>query len=245
MQLLRENHQYMFTLIHKFHSRDNEEFQVLSEASNLIVITDEAHRTRYDVQAMNMRKALPNAAFIGFTGTPLIKGENERTREVFGDYVSIYDFMQSVEDGATVPLYYENRIPELELINDQLNEDLKEVPDKAMLNDAEEEKLEREFRQEYHLITRDDRLDTITKDIVNHFVSRGHKGKGMDIRPHRKRNLNERLDEKFKDPDDPLRLVFVCAMWITGFDVPYLLHELADQADFITSESVFDESIQL
>jgi type I restriction enzyme R subunit len=170
------------------------------------------------------------------------------------------------------------------------------VPDRAMLNDAGEEKLEREFRQEYHLITRDDRLDTIAKDIVNHFVSRGHKGKGMvisidrftsmrmvekvqrhwwqrteevkkriaaadsdfvrgplmdeleylqstdmavvisssrneirdfdkkgmDIRPHRKRIMNERLDEKFKDPDDPLRLVFVCAMWITGFDVPSL-----------------------
>ena len=296
MQLLKENHRYVFTLIHKFHSRDNEEFPVLSEASNIIVITDEAHRTQYDVLAMNMRKALPNAAFIGFTGTPLIKGENEKTREVFGDYVSVYDFKQSVDDGATVPLYYENRIPELELINDDLNEHLGEVLDQAMLNEKQEEQLEREFRQEYHLITRDDRLDTIAEDIVEHFTTRGYMGKGLmisidrftavrmydkvqhyweqrisdtkakleharsdlerdqlleqlrflqetdmavvisssqneikefdkrdlDIRPHRKRMVNESLDEKFKDPDDPLRLVFVCAMWITGFDVPSL-----------------------
>jgi len=294
-QLLRENHRYVFTLIHKFHSRDNEEFPVLSTDDDIIVITDEAHRTQYDKLAMNMRKALPNAAFLGFTGTPLIKGQDEKTREVFGDYVSVYDFKQSIEDGATVPLYYENRIPELQLTNEHLNEELEELLDEAMLNEAQEEKLEREFRQEYHLITRQDRLEAIAEDLVQHFLDRGYMGKGMmicidryttvrmydlvqeewqrekrrvkrelhsaegmekdrllerlhfldetdmavvisksqneikdfeqeglDIRPHRMRLENEPLDEKFKDPDDELRLVFVCAMWITGFDCPSL-----------------------
>ena len=110
-QLLSENHRYVFTLIHKFRTAE-----VLCDRRDVIVIVDEAHRSQYDDMAMNMRAALPNALFVAFTGTPLIAGE-ERTREVFGDYVSIYDFQQSIEDHATVPLYYENRTPELELIN--------------------------------------------------------------------------------------------------------------------------------
>jgi type I restriction enzyme R subunit len=294
-QLLSENHRYVFTLIQKFHTRDDEDFPVLSIDDDIIVITDEAHRTQYAKLAMNMRRALPNAAFLGFTGTPLIKGQDEKTREVFGDYVSVYDFKQSIEDGATVPLYYENRIPELQLTNEHLNEELEDLLDEAMLNDKQEDKIEREFRQEYHLITRQERLGAVAADVVQHFLGRGFMGKGMvicidrytavrmydrvqeewrkekerveddlqlamgteedrllerlhflqktdmavvvsksqneikdferkglDIRPHRKRLENEPLDEKFKDPDDPLRLVFVCAMWITGFDVPSL-----------------------
>jgi type I restriction enzyme R subunit len=294
-QLLGENHRYIFTLIHKFHARDGEEFPVLSTDNNIIVITDEAHRSQYDGLAMNMRKALSNAAFLGFTGTPLIKGEDERTKEVFGDYVSVYDFKQSIEDNATVPLYYENRIPELELTNVLLNEQLQEVLENALLSDKDEEKLEREFKQEYHLITRKDRLETIAKDMVQHFVNRGFLGKGMmvcidrfttvrmydliqaewlaeidrvktaiqgaeshevnelleklsfmettemavvisksqneikefeekglGIRDHRKRLESENLDDRFKDDDDPLRIVFVCAMWITGFSVSSL-----------------------
>src|SRR5699024_10960351 len=159
----------------------NEEFPVLSTDDDIIVITDEAHRTQYDKLAMNMRKALPNAAFLGFTGTPLIKGEDEKTREVFGDYVSTYDFKQSIEDGATVPLYYENRIPELQLTNEHINEELEELLDEAMLNEEQEEKLEREFRQEYHLITDNDRLKSIAEDMVQHFLDRGYLGKGMMI----------------------------------------------------------------
>ena len=96
---------------------------MLSDRSDIIVITDEAHRSQYDIFALNMRNALPNAAFIGFTGTPLMAGE-ERTKEVFGDYVSIYNFKQSVDDRNTVPLYYENRIPELQLTNDNLTDDI-------------------------------------------------------------------------------------------------------------------------
>jgi type I restriction enzyme R subunit len=96
---------------------------VLTDRSDVIVLTDEAHRSQYDTLALNMRSALPKAMFLAFTGTPLIAGE-ERTREVFGDYVSIYDFQQSIEDGATVPLFYENRTPELQLVNPDLNDDI-------------------------------------------------------------------------------------------------------------------------
>jgi len=292
-QLLTEDHRYVFTLIHKFRTERGEEHPVLSERSDIIVITDEAHRSQYDTLALNMRTALPNASFIAFTGTPLIIGE-EKTREVFGDYVSVYDFRQSVEDGATVPLYYENRIPELQLTNENLNEDMEHLLEEAELDESQEKKLEREFARQYHLITREERLETIAKDLVRHFTGRGFlgkamvisidkatavrmydkvqaywtaemsrmmdemaeaiadekrqvikerlqfmestdmavvvsssqneigemKAKGLDIVPHRKRMVSEDLETKFKDPDDPFRIVFVCAMWLTGFDAP-------------------------
>ena len=291
-RLLQENHRYIFTLIQKFRTEKGEKYPKLTDRSDIIVITDEAHRSQYDVFAMNMRTALPSAAFIGFTGTPLIVGE-EKTREVFGDYVSIYNFQQSVEDGATVPLYYENRIPELQLTNQDLNTDMEQLLEEAELDEEQEKKLEREFSREYHLITRDERLEKIAEDIVSHFMGRGQSGKAMvvsidkatavkmfdkvqkywkeylkdlgnklnkageavkaeieakikymketdmavvvsqsqneveemkkkgaDITPHRKRMVKEDLDKKFKDPDDLFRIVFVCAMWMTGFDVP-------------------------
>jgi type I restriction enzyme R subunit len=231
-------------------------------------------------------------------------------RKCFGDYVSIYDFQQSIEDGATVPLFYENRTPELQLVNPDLNEDIYRLIEDADLDADQEAKLEKVLGRQYHLITRDDRLETVARDIVRHFLGRGFVGKamvvsidkatalrmhdkvrvhwaeetarvqkelgdlayqprggemtpeqakrdlrraelkqrlavltstdmalivspgqneilqmqalGLDIAPHRKR-MNESqpgLDEKFKDTEDPLRLVFVCAMWLTGFDAP-------------------------
>jgi len=100
------------------------------------------------------------ALFLAFTGTPLIAGE-ERTKEVFGDYVSIYDFQQSVEDGATVPLYYENRTPELQLVNPDLNEDIYNLIEAAELDPKQEAKLERELSKQYHILTRDDRVETV------------------------------------------------------------------------------------
>lgn len=290
-ELLRGNHRYVFTLVHKFQTPE-----ALTDRSDVIVLTDEAHRSQYDTLALNMRAALPKAMFLAFTGTPLIAGE-ERTKEVFGDYVSIYDFQQSVEDGATVPLFYENRTPELELVNPDLNDDIYRVIEDADLDDDQQTKLESVLGRQYHLITRDDRLDTVARDIVRHFLGRGFMGKamvvsidkatalrmhdkvrlhweaerarvhvalgrydlpaveraglkqrlevlsttdmavivspgqneieqmkklGLDIEPHRKR-MNESqpgLYEKFKDTEDPLRLVFVCAMWLTGFDAP-------------------------
>jgi type I restriction enzyme R subunit len=262
-RLLAENHRYVFTLIHKFQTPE-----VLCDRPDVIVLTDEAHRSQYDTLAMNMRAALPKALFLAFTGTPLIAGE-EKTRDVFGDYVSIYDFQQSIEDHATVPLYYENRTPELQLVNPDLNEEMYELIEQAVLDPEQEVRLEKELSRQYHLITRDDRLDTVAKDIARHFTGRGFQGKamvvsidkatalkmydkvrkhwpggqvslpdmavvvspgqneieqmkklGLDIVPHRERMNREALDEKFKDPDDPLRLVFLCAMWLTGFDAP-------------------------
>jgi type I restriction enzyme R subunit len=292
-ELLRGNHRFVFTLIHKFQAPE-----ILSDRRDIIVLTDEAHRSQYDTLALNMRASLPNAMFLAFTGTPLISGE-ERTREVFGDYVSIYDFQQSVEDGATVPLFYENRTPELRLKNPNLNEDIYELIEAAELDEEAEKKLERELGRQYQIITRDDRLEKVAKDIVHHFLGRGFQGKamvvsidkatalkmhdkvrnhweveqarvegelakltkfttsdpdqvrelnerlarlkavdmalivsaaqneveqmaklGIDIVPHRQRMNSEPLDEKFKDPDDPLSIAFVCAMWLTGFDAP-------------------------
>ena len=303
-ELLRGNHRYVFTLVHKFQTPE-----LLTDRSDVIVLTDEAHRSQYDTLALNMRAALPKAMFLAFTGTPLIAGE-ERTKEVFGDYVSIYDFQQSIEDGATVPLFYENRTPELQLVNPDLNDDIYDLIEGAGLDEDQEAKLDKVLGRQYHIITRDDRLETVAQDIVRHFLGRGFLGKamvvsidkatalkmhdkvrqhwaaetarvqkelgelaylprggeaspvqarrdarkaelkarlevltttdmavivspgqneieqmkqlGLDIEPHRKR-MNESqpgLDEKFKDTADPLRLVFVCAMWLTGFDAP-------------------------
>src|SRR5947209_11255918 len=151
-QLLQADHRNIFTLIQKFHTDKGQTYPQLSDRLDIIVMTDEAHRTQYDVLALNMRSALPKAAFIGFTGTPLMMGE-EKTRTVFGDYVSIYNFRQSIEDGTTVALYYENRIPELQLTNANFNEDMEQVIEEAELNEAQEKRLEREFAREYHLIT--------------------------------------------------------------------------------------------
>lgn len=174
-ELLRGNHRYVFTLVHKFQTPE-----LLCDRSDVIVLTDEAHRSQYDTLALNMRAALPNAMFLAFTGTPLIAGE-ERTKEIFGDYVSIYDFQQSIEDGATVPLFYENRTPELQLINPDLNEDIYHLIEDAELDSDQEAKLERELGRQYHLITRDDRLETVAADIVRHFLGRGFVGKAMVV----------------------------------------------------------------
>jgi type I restriction enzyme R subunit len=174
-ELLRGNHRYVFTLIHKFQTPET-----LTDRADVIVLTGEAHRSQYDTLALNMRAAIPKATFLAFTGTPLIAGE-ERTREVFGDYVSIYDFQQSVEDGATVPLFYENRTPELELVNPDLNEDIVRLIEDAGLDDEQEAKLEKVLGRQYHLITRDDRLETVAQDVVRHFLGRGFLGKAMVV----------------------------------------------------------------
>ena len=147
-QLLTEDHRYVFTLIQKFRTKKGDRYPKLSDRDDVIVIADEAHRSQYDSFAGNMRTALPKAGFIGFTGTPLLVGE-EATRREFGDYISIYNFRQSIEDGATVPLFYENRIPQLELTNSELNEEITDAIEAADLDEAQENKLEREFSREY------------------------------------------------------------------------------------------------
>ncbi len=292
-ELLQADHRYVFTLIHKFRLKPGEStMPVLSERDDIIVITDEAHRTQYDLLALNMRRALPNGSFMGFTGTPLVAGE-ELTRREFGDYVSVYNFRDAIEDGATVPLFYENRIPELQIVNEDFAEELTDLLEEAELDEDAEGRLARRFGREYALITRPERLRTVARDLVRHFVGRGFAGKAMyvgidkaaavrmydlvreawvehlaelraqhdalpelerpwlasrialmestdmavvvsqsqneiaelerhrlDIRPHRARMNAEPLDEHFKDPEHPLRLVFVVAMWMTGFDAP-------------------------
>ena len=169
-QLLKEDHRYVFTLIQKFRVEKGQTYPKLSDRDDIIVVVDEAHRSQYDTFALNMRNALPNAAFIGFTGTPLMAGE-ERTREVFGDYVSIYNFRQSVEDKATVPLYYENRIPELQLTNDDLNENVQDIIENAMLDEDQESLLERQCSREYNLIVRDDRFRKNCRRYRDSFLS--------------------------------------------------------------------------
>ncbi|NEQ69117.1 MAG: type I restriction endonuclease subunit R, partial [Symploca sp. SIO2D2] len=287
-RLLREDHSYIFTLIQKFRSPKTGQYPQLSTRDDIIVIADEAHRSQYDIFAHNLRLALPKAAFIGFTGTPLLVGE-EATKAEFGDYISIYNFRQSIADGATVPLFYENRIPQLQLTNQDLDQDIAEAIETADLDEEQENRLVKEFSRQYNLITTTERLTEIAADIVSHFLNRGYQGKamviaidrftavsmynkvqscwqqelgrlkalptdpaitkkiayleatdmavvisaspneetafqerGLNIKPHRQRLTKEKpsLEEKFKDQDHPLRIVFVCAMWITGFDVP-------------------------
>tara|TARA_Y100000589_G_scaffold309376_1_gene326806 strand:+ start:14611 stop:17802 length:3192 start_codon:yes stop_codon:yes gene_type:complete len=307
-QLLSEDHRYVFTLIHKFRADQGETFPELSDRNDVIVITDEAHRSQYATLALNMRTALPNAGFMAMTGTPLLehkadsaKGEasdDEKTRLVFGNYVSVYNFADAVDDGATLPLYYENRVPEVNLNRDDLGDEIESIIDNADLSDESEARLEKEFARAYHIITRDERLDTIAEDIVEHYMGRepfssGVRGKamvvsidkatairmydkvqlawkakivelkgqldtvpnymketllddiaymeatdmavvvsggqgdyeamenrGLDYATHRERFMREDIDNKFKGINDELRIVFVCAMWLTGYDAP-------------------------
>lgn len=297
-EVLGTNKRYIFTLIQKFRYDKGKKYPIISERDDIIVIVDEAHRTQYASLAENMRAGLPNAQFIAFTGTPLL-GKEKKTNSWFGDYVSEYNFAQAIEDGATVPLYYDKRLPELQVTNDDLNEDLLEILEDEDLDDVQQQKLEDKFATTMQVITRDDRLDTIAKDIAYHFPRRGYLGKGMvicidkyttvkmynkvdieiknqlkvlqkehqnatsekekeeikrmikflstmemavvisddakdeekftnkglNIQFHRDRinNLDvhgNTVEDNFKDPEHPLQLVFVCAMWLTGFDAP-------------------------
>jgi len=289
-QLLKEDKRYIFTLIHKFNFDD-----LCTDRDDLIVISDEAHRTQAGSLAINMRKALPNAAFIGFTGTPLFKND-EITKRIFGDYVSIYDFKRSVDDGATVPLYYENRGELLQLDNVQITQQMRDAIEQADQDVDQKAKLEQLFATEYPVLTAKRRLQAIAKDVVQHFCNRGYKGKAMlvcidkvtavkmynfitaaleeyivqaerqlpkeeddqellskaqnlqwikesevavvvsgeqneidkfkawdlDITIHREKMNTRDLETEFKDEDNPFRFAIVCAMWITGFDVPTL-----------------------
>jgi type I restriction enzyme R subunit len=153
---------------------------VITERENIIVISDEAHRTQGGSLAMNLRKALPNASFIGFTGTPLFK-DDELTRRIFGEYVSKYDFKRSIEDGATVPLYYENRGEKLRLDNPIINEQIREAIEQEDLDDDQQAKLTKLFAREYPILTAEKRLRAIAKDVVTHFNGRGYKGKAMFV----------------------------------------------------------------
>ena len=174
-ELLKTDQRYIFSLIHKFNFDE-----VITERDNIIVISDESHRSQGGSLAMNMRKALPNASFIGFTGTPLFK-DDEITRRIFGEYVSKYDFKRSIEDGATVPLYYENRGEKLRLENPIINEQIREAIEQEDLDDDQQAKLTKLFAREYPILTAEKRLRAIAKDVVTHFNGRGYKGKAMFV----------------------------------------------------------------
>ncbi|MEZ4952622.1 MAG: type I restriction endonuclease subunit R [Saprospiraceae bacterium] len=174
------NKKYIFTLIQKFGTEKGEEFPKLTDRKDIIVLVDEAHRTQYNTFAQNMRTAMPNANYLAFTGTPLLDA-NETTKEWFGEYVSEYNFAQSVEDGATVPIYYDNRVPEVQLGNSYINDDLAEIVEKDNLTPEQEERLKLKYANELEIIKRDSRLDKIAEDIVKHFPYREYRGKAMVI----------------------------------------------------------------
>jgi len=173
-----QNRRHVFGLIQKYRERVTEAY---SEREDIIVISDEAHRTQYGRLALNMRKGLPHAKFLGFTGTPLIDpGEKQVTREVFGDYVSIYDFKRAVADGATLPLFYENAGEKLKIIDPKVSEriakHIEAAKQAATLDDPwtddKEEKLYRELARDYPILTSPTRLDKVAQDFVDHFHQR-------------------------------------------------------------------------
>jgi len=301
-QLLNKHKAYVFTLVQKFNKDVNPD-NPFSDRNDIIVITDEAHRTQYGRLSLNLRNALPNASYIGFTGTPLFK-DDEITRRVFGEYVSTYDFQRAVEDKATVPLYYDARGEKLGIATNELNEKIAAKLEELEIDDQDvAERLERELKRDYHLITAKSRLDKIAEDVVDHYSTGWENGKAMlvcidkvtcvrmqelilskwkdkitelekqlislpdeqsimemvrkldwmretimavvvseeqgevdkfrkwdlDIMPHRKlikegfeTNDGKRVDVEsaFKKEDHPFRVAIVCAMWLTGFDVP-------------------------
>ena len=292
VQKLRGNPSFIFTLIQKFNIENAEP---IYPDHDIIIMSDEAHRSQYGIFADNMMKLLPTAARIGFTGTPLLTNDNI-TERTFGGYISVYDFKRAVDDRATVPLYYENRGEKIkELRNPDITERILDAIEAADLDVNQEEKLEREFAKEIHLLTAQPRLEAIAKDFVRHYSDLWTTGKamfvclnkvtcvrmynlvrkywdeeiealrvrvkhtsqqeaqelrrklawmqetemavvisqeqneiktfqkwGLDILPHRTKMEKRELDKEFKDSDNPFRIVFVCAMWLTGFDVKSL-----------------------
>lgn len=302
--LLAVQKPYVFTLIHRF-NQDVNPNDPYSDRDDIVVITDEAHRTQNGLLSLNMRNALPNASFLGFTGTPLMSGD-ETTKQTFGDYISTYDFQRAVEDNATVPLYYDARGDKLGVATNDLNEKIAAKLEELELDDPNvTERLENELKREYHIITAETRLDKVAADFVEHYTTAWESGKAMlvcidkvtcvrmhaliakhwdlriaslekelaqatdeqdladrqhqlawvkatkaavvvseeqgevdkfrkwelDVVPHRALIKNgfetddgKRIDleSAFKKKDHPFRIAIVCAMWLTGFDVPSL-----------------------
>ena len=290
-EMLKGNPSFIFTLIQKF---NNDNPEPLAPDHDIVIMSDEAHRTQNGIFADNMMKLLPTANRIGFTGTPLFAYDNI-TERTFGGYVSVYDFKRAVEDGATVPLYYENRADQLEITNPNISDELTELIDNENMDPDQREKLERELARDIHIITAEKRLRAIARDFVKHYTDLWDSGKamfvcvnkvtcvrmynfvqeywqeaiagleadlhgatqqeaqeihrklawmretemavvisqeqnewqtfdnwGLDIRPHRAKMENREPDKEFKDGENPFRVVFVCAMWLTGFDVKSL-----------------------
>jgi type I restriction enzyme R subunit len=176
--LLNQHKSYVFTLVQKF-NKDVDPNKPYSDREDIIVITDEAHRTQYGRLSLNLRNALPNASYIGFTGTPLFK-DDQITRRVFGEYVSTYDFQRAVEDHATVPLYYDARGEKLGIATNDLNEKIAAKLEELEIDDQDvTERLEKELKRDYHLITAPKRLKQIAEDFVDHYSTGWENGKAM------------------------------------------------------------------
>ena len=292
VQKLKGNPSFIFTLIQKFNKANP---KPIYPDHDILIMSDEAHRSQYGIFADNMMALLPTASRIGFTGTPLLSNDNI-TERTFGGYISVYDFKRAVEDGATVPLYYENRGDKIaDLHNPEITDQILDAIERADLDVDQQEKLEREFAKEIHLLTAQQRLESIARDFVGHYSDLWTSGKAMfvclnkvtcvrmydlaqkywakeiarleteikhatqqeaqdlnrklewmketemavvisqeqneiqtfqkwelDIKTHRQKMEKRELDKEFKNPANPLRVVFVCAMWLTGFDVKCL-----------------------
>ena len=308
-EYLQSNRDYVFTLIFKFGIESGKTYQQLTDRKDWIVIVDEAHRTQYKSLAENMRIALPNAQYIAFTGTPLLK--SELTKDWFGSYISEYNFAQSIEDGATVPIFYKKSVPRVEQINPDLVGEAAEILEDENLSEEQKAKLDKEFSTLMNVVRRDDRLEEIAKHIVQHFPYRldveddegrrrpmkamvisidkftavkmydkvqyhlreevkelrkklrsetdpelkkrydkaikfinetkmavvisqegsdkeereKFEAEGLNIDPHRRLmdhpdDDGRNIEDYFKDPNNTYRIVFVTAMWMTGFDAP-------------------------
>ena len=293
IEKLKGNPSFIFTLIQKF-NKPNE--PPIYPGHDILIMSDEAHRSQYGIYADNIEKLLPTASRIGFTGTPLLSS-NEITARTFGGYISVYDFKRAVEDKATVPLYYENRGDKIkEIKNPDITDKILDAIEAADLNPDQAEKVMHEFEKEVHLLTAEPRLRAIAKDFVGHYSDLWTTGKAMfvclnkvtcvrmynyvqeywqeeikaleakvatavsdqeqmelsrklkwmkdtemcvvisqeqneiqtfkkwdlNILPHRTKMEKRELDKEFKDSDSNFRVVFVCAMWLTGFDVKTL-----------------------
>ena len=308
-QDLQSNQTHLFALIHKFGIQKGKTYPKLTDRDDWIVIVDEAHRTQYKGLAENMRIAVPNAQYIAFTGTPLLR--NEKTKDWFGPYVSEYNFAQSIEDGATVPLFYKKSVPRVEQVNEDLVGEAAEILEEENLSEEQKRKLDKEYSTLLQVVRREDRLQEIAKHIVQHYPYRlnvvdennlrkpmkamvvcidkftavrmyeyvqaaqkeeikalrkkiaatsdlelkaryksalnfmqetkmaaviSQEGsdkeekqvfekEGLNITPHRELmdypdKDGRNIEDYFKDPNNEYRIVFVTAMWLTGFDAP-------------------------
>lgn len=308
-EYLQSNRTFLFTLIHKFGIEKGKTFPELTDRSDWIVMVDEAHRTQYKGLAENMRIGLPKAQYIAFTGTPLLR--NELTKDWFGPYVSEYNFAQSIEDGATVPMFYKKSVPRVEQVNEDLVGDAAQILEEENLSEEQKRKLDREYSTLLQVVKRENRLQEIARHIVRHYpyrldvvgedkirrpmkamvicidkftavrmfelVQQAQKDEIKDLRrkiastsnaeekkryqeaitfmeetkmaavisqegsdkeekekfeteklnitPHRRLmdypdDDGRNIEDYFKDPFSEYRIVFVTAMWLTGFDAP-------------------------
>lgn len=246
----------VLTTVHKFHSAVPKRSSVISEATNVFVMVDEAHRTQYGALAARMRAGLPNACMLAFTGTPIDK-KDRSTREVFGDYLHRYLIDQAVQDGATVPIFYEMRDARLRIDGHDLEQDIRAAfPE---LSDEEIEKLKRGMRLQEKLAGAQIRIEAIAEDILHHYrttiepngfkaqivtisrevavnyvealrrlgapdcaliMSTSHNDNARLQAHHLSKRERDDLISRFKKPGDPLKILVVCDMLLTGFDAP-------------------------